>query len=266
MGSFKFRSYSDLLRLMVKDFDLEVERSKTYMTEPKREMIANPNRVYPPELVGFPLKEALYDGIRDDNARRALSAICAPRPIDNELKFVLCGSFEYEPRAQTRERLIMYARTRNARNRAVWQRVLDGVNLQRSWQIQNMRELRTNEIEYPTWLFNDRIGIFDYFPRSAVYIRAELFTKLIAFELKLDPVSSSEILKESNLSMNKASFISDIIGVQYDSDMGIEVSAWCLSLTDPGGILLELEWDDSVRGVELRAIVVVQIAWPRNMR
>lgn len=55
--------------------------------------------------------------------------------------------------------------------------------------------------------------------------------------------------------MNRASFISDIIGVQYDPDMGMEISAWCLSLIDPGAVLLELEWDNSVKGHELRAII-----------
>lgn len=255
-------SFSDVttfISAVISDFRKEVVLSMTILKEPDRLSIYRNDRCYDPDKMGFPIADAIKGGLVDDRLRAVLNGLLQGEPNQGgPSAFCSSRTFDYRPRACSRENLLIYSINNGQRFLDQRREALRMHNRALGLQEPDIRYLNAFETLYPSYPPNAFAGILDAMPKASYVARYEMVTSVSGFSARLSPLPAGEIMKSASANAVKASWLSDIVSTSYNDEMAPEIAAFFASLITPGQILLEVDFSDFPESaIEMRAIFAV---------
>lgn len=113
------------------------------------------------------------------------------------------------------------------------QRMLDVANSEKRRPESKILPISQWDLLYPICPYDALMYPLDGFNVSS-NMRYEALVNICGFDLTLNPVQGSTLLKTSGTSTNRPSYLTDIIGLSYHQKMGPEVVVFIASYLAPG--------------------------------
>lgn len=240
----QFDSVDTFLSGCVNDFKHELVSAETYLIEPSQKPSYG-KLTYVPEDLGFPFAQMFSASAVDNAIAQDVHLSFVPLAVNTSFpNTVTIGTYDYAPTAIARQRLLSYARSSAGRTRAFANAAIHNENITSRISKPSLPTIDPQfDILCPSVLPNEVMHVLDGFECSSI-LRFESIAKISGFDVTMQPLPIGSVSKNASLSVNSATYLTDIANISYDSSMTSEISAYLHSWLTPGEILFDVIYEE----------------------